>query len=152
MGFPCGAAGKESACNAGDVGCIPVLGRSLGEGKGFPLQYSGLENSMNYIVHGVAKSRTRLSDFHFHFPLQRLCRSPAGVNFVQRGLIIGTFYKHGPSLWKPCFSMSGQGEVGRALRWMGKHDLALVLALTLRKNHNFRGSISSFVKWRRSTT
>ena len=47
---------------------IPGLGRSLGEGKGYPLQYSGLENSMDYLVHWVTKSRTQLSDFHFHFP------------------------------------------------------------------------------------
>ena len=55
---------KESACNAGDLGLIPWLGRSPGEGIGYPLQYSGLENSMDCIVHGVAKSRKRLSDFH----------------------------------------------------------------------------------------
>ena len=67
MGFPCGSAGKESACNAGDLGLIPGFGRSPGEGKGYPLQYSGLENSMDYTVLRVAKSRTRLSDFHFHF-------------------------------------------------------------------------------------
>ena len=65
MGFPCGSAGKESACNAGDLGSISGLGRSPGEGKGYPLQYSGLENSMDYTVHGVAKSWTQLSDFHF---------------------------------------------------------------------------------------
>ena len=46
MGFPCGSAGKESACSAGDLDLIPGLGRSPGEGKGYPLQYSGLENSM----------------------------------------------------------------------------------------------------------
>ena len=63
-GFPCGSAGKESSCNAGDLGSIPGLGRSPGEGKGYALQYSGLENSMNCIVHGVAKSQTWLSDFH----------------------------------------------------------------------------------------
>ena len=68
LGFPGGSDGKESACNAGDLGSIPGLGRSPGEGKGYPLQYSGLENSMDRIVHGVTKSRTRLSDFHsFHF-------------------------------------------------------------------------------------
>ena len=50
--------GKESACYAGDSGSIPGLGRSPGEGKGYPLQYSGLENCMDYIVHGVAKSQT----------------------------------------------------------------------------------------------
>ena len=60
--FPCGSAGKESACSAGDLGSsIHGLGRSPGEGKGFPLQYSGLEKSMDYIVHGVAKSWTRLN-------------------------------------------------------------------------------------------
>ena len=63
--FPCGSAGKESACSAGDLDSIPGLGRSLGGGKGYPLQYSGLENSMDCIVHGVAKNQTRLSDFHF---------------------------------------------------------------------------------------
>ena len=67
LGFPCGSAGKESACSAGDMGSIPGLGRSPGEGKGYPLQCSGLENSMDCIVHGVAKSWTRLSDFHFTF-------------------------------------------------------------------------------------
>ena len=48
MGFPCGSAGKESSCNVGDLGLIPGLGRSPGEGKCHPLQYSGLENSMDY--------------------------------------------------------------------------------------------------------
>ena len=63
-GFTSGSAGKESAGNAGDLGSIHGLGRSPGERKGYPLQYSGLENSMGSIVHGVAKSWTRLSDFH----------------------------------------------------------------------------------------
>ena len=65
LGFPCGSAGKESAWNEGKLGLIPELGRSPGEGKGYPLQYSGLENSMDYTVHGVAKSQTLLNDFHF---------------------------------------------------------------------------------------
>ena len=69
LGFSCGSAGKESACNVGDLGLIPGLGRSPGEGKGYPLQYSGLENSMDCIDHGVTKSRTRLSNFHFHVSL-----------------------------------------------------------------------------------
>ena len=67
MGFPCGSAGKESACNVGDLGSIPGLGTSPGEGNSCPLQYSGLENSMDCIIHGVTKSRTRLSILHFHF-------------------------------------------------------------------------------------
>ena len=67
MGFPGGSAGKESVCNAGDLGLIPGLGRSPGDGNGCPLQYSGLGNSMDCIAHGVTKSRSQLSGFHFHF-------------------------------------------------------------------------------------
>ena len=65
--FPCSSAGKESACNAGDLSLIPELGRSLGELKGYPLQFSGLENSMDHVVHGVSKNQTWLNDFHFTF-------------------------------------------------------------------------------------
>ena len=54
LGFPGSSAGKEFTCNMGDLGLIPGLGRSPGEGNGYPLQYSGLENSMDCIVHGVA--------------------------------------------------------------------------------------------------
>ena len=64
-----GSAGKESTCNVGDLGSIPGLGRPPGEGKDYPLQYSGLENSIDCIVHGVAKSWTCQSHFHFHFPV-----------------------------------------------------------------------------------
>ena len=69
LGLPCGLADKESVCNAGDLDSIPESGRSPEEGEGYPLQYSGLEHSMNYthyIAHGVAKSGTRLSNFHVH--------------------------------------------------------------------------------------
>ena len=65
--LPCGSAGKGSACSAGDLGLIPGLGRSPGEGKGYPVQYSGLENYMDCRVHRVTKSQTRLSNFHFQF-------------------------------------------------------------------------------------
>ena len=58
LGFPCGSAGKESACNVGDLGSILGLGRSPGDGNGYPLQYSGLENSMDCVVHEVTKSQT----------------------------------------------------------------------------------------------
>ena len=58
---------KNLPCNAGDLGSIPMLGRSAEEGKGYPLQYSGLQNPKDYTVHEVAKSQTRLSDFHFHY-------------------------------------------------------------------------------------
>ena len=67
LGFPGGSAGKESTCNAGHLGLIYGLGRSPGEWKGYPLQHSGLENSRDYIVHGVAKRWIQLSDFHFLF-------------------------------------------------------------------------------------
>ena len=65
MGFPCVSAGKESTCNVENLGLIPGLERSPGEGNGYPLQYSGLENSVDCIVQGVTKSRTWLSNFHF---------------------------------------------------------------------------------------
>ena len=65
LGFLCGSAGKESACSVGDLGAIPALGRSPEEGKGYPFQYSGLENCIDCIVHGVVKSQIHLSDFHF---------------------------------------------------------------------------------------
>ena len=60
---------KKSTCNAGDLGLSLGLGRSPGEGNGHPLQFSGLENSMDCIIHGVTKSQTQLSDLHFHFHL-----------------------------------------------------------------------------------
>ena len=63
LGFPDSSAGKESACNAGDLGLTPALRRFPGEGNGYPLQCSGLENSIDCVVRGVAEAR--LSDFHF---------------------------------------------------------------------------------------
>ena len=71
LGFPCGSAGKESACHVGGLGSIPGLGRSPGEGQGYPLQYSGLENSMDCIIHGVPKSQIGLSDFHTICKMER---------------------------------------------------------------------------------
>ena len=65
MDFPGGSAGNESVCNEGDLGSIPGLGKSPGGEKGYPLQYSGLENSMDCTVHGVAKSQTQLRDSLF---------------------------------------------------------------------------------------
>ena len=86
-GFPGDSDGKESSCNAGDLGLIPGLGRSPGEGNGTPLQYSGLENSMDRgvwkaIVHGVAKRQTGLSDFHTH--KQSFRNQNSDVNFRQQ--------------------------------------------------------------------
>ena len=68
MGLPGGSAGKESACNAGDLGLIPGLGRSPGEEKGYSLQYSGLENSMDYRPWGRKESdTTEQLSFSLHF-------------------------------------------------------------------------------------
>ena len=86
LGFPYSSVGKESACNAGDLDSIPGLGRSPEEGYGYPHQYSGLENSMDSIVHGVRKSRTGLNDFHFHFHLDGTI-----VNSILNGYMLKTF-------------------------------------------------------------
>ena len=75
LGFPDSSVSKESTCNSGDLGLIPGLGRSPGEGKGYPFQYPGLENPMDCIVHGVTKSQTWLSDFHFT-PAINICPFP----------------------------------------------------------------------------
>ena len=72
QGFPDSSVGKESACNMEDLGSIPGMGRCPGEGKDYPLQYSGLEKSMDHIVHGVTKSQRQLSDFYFHLVCKRL--------------------------------------------------------------------------------
>ena len=67
-GFLCGSVGKESAWNMGDLTSIPGLGRFPGEGKGYPVQHSGLENPLDCIVHGVTKCHTWRNDFHFASP------------------------------------------------------------------------------------
>ena len=69
LGFPCGSAAKESACNVGVLGLIPGLGTCPAEGNGNQVQYSGLENSTDCIAHGVSRSWTRLSDFHFFWSM-----------------------------------------------------------------------------------
>ena len=71
LGLPGGSSSKESACNVGDLGSIPGLGRSPGEVNSYPLQYSGLENSMDCIVHGYSLQRVS-KDFPFHFPSPKL--------------------------------------------------------------------------------
>ena len=113
FGFPCGSAGKESACSAGDLSSIPELGRSPGEGKGYSLQYSGLENSMDFIVHGVAKSQTQLSNFQFTSHWKDWC-----WNWSSKTL--ATWCKE-PTHWKRpwCWeSLKGKWEKGDR-RWDG---------------------------------
>ena len=113
-GFPASSVCKESACNAGDSGSIPRLGRSPGEGKGYPIQYSGLKNSngtpLQYsclenpmdrgawkaAVHGVAEGRTRLSDFTFTFHFHVLEKEMATHSSVPAWRIPGTGEPGGP--------------------------------------------------------
>ena len=83
---------SSSACNAGDPSSILGWGRYPGEGTGYPLQYSGLENSMDCLVHGVAKSRTWLSDFHFTRILYFCTSEPLLISFPQ--LIISFLFIH----------------------------------------------------------
>ena len=89
VGFPGGSDSKESACNIGDPGLIPGLGRPSGIGNGNPLQYSCLENSMDRgawqaTVHGVAKSWTQLNDFHF---TSNLMQSKALIKKINKWLL-----------------------------------------------------------------
>ena len=101
LGFPGSSTGKESTCNVGDLGSVPGLGRSPGEGKGWPLQYSGLESFMDCIVHRVTKSQEQLSDFHIlvtiygylcFLPMWQLMRfhwkqAQGGIAYVQVNIL-----------------------------------------------------------------
>ena len=103
MGFPGDSDSKESAHNVRDLGSIPGLGRSPGEGIGYPLQYSGLENSMDCIVHGVTKSPTRPSNFHFHPQHHFACFHTSTRKFKsgqekRRGLCAGSLKVAGKDL------------------------------------------------------
>ena len=88
LGFPCGSAGRESSCSAGDLASVSELGRSHGEGKGYPLQYSGLEKSMDCIGHGEAESDTAewlsLSKSDYKGPESELFGSPSILMSLQK--------------------------------------------------------------------
>ena len=101
--FPGGSDGKASACNAGDSGSVPGSGRSSGEGNGNPLQYSCLEDSMDgeawwAAVHGVAKSRPRLSDFTF---LTAICCSFSSCFYTASPLLVEV-----SDLWLPTMGLT----------------------------------------------
>ena len=127
LGFPCGSAGKESACNARDLGSIRGLGRSPGEGKDYPLQYSGLENSTVCIVRGVTKIQTWLSDFHSHFlrpifsPSRRRNRNKFSFSWCPScwGTLshkVGKLAPAAATLW-PRQEVPGLFEDGEIARW-----------------------------------
>ena len=90
ISFPGDSAGKESTCNVGDLGSVPGLGRFRGKGISYPFQYSGLENSMDCIVHGVTKHWTWLSRFHSHFTLIWLLEPVFIIPFLKFELPDGT--------------------------------------------------------------
>ena len=120
MGFPGGSDGKESACKMGDLGSIPGSGRSPGEENSYPLQYSCLENSMDRsawwaTVHGVAKSWTQLSNFHFtFFPLVTIS---LWVCFSSVNKFICTIFLDSTYIWYSiCLSLSDLPNlVGKSL-------------------------------------
>ena len=116
LGFPCGSAGTESACSAGDLGLIPALGRSPGEGKGYPLQYSGLENSIDCIVHGVAKRRTQPSDFHFHSLAFKLLGTSKGACFQNENSRLYT-------LWLQTYQQAQRACFNLAEKWYWAHHI-----------------------------
>ena len=121
LGFPYDSSGKEFACNAEDLDSIPRLGRSPGEGKGYPLQYSGLENSIvfcNIVIHRITESWTWLSDFHFHFIY--ICSF-----FFIYNLIYLSFFV---MFWLICLKVNDS-------------------ACLFKKNLNFVLTISSIVSW-----
>ena len=109
LGFPGDSAGRESACNAGNLGSIPGLGRSPGEGKGSPLQYSGLENPMDYIVYGVTKSQTQLSNFHFHFSVSYISTYMYICVCVYIYIMKYRDFPGGPVAKTPCSQCGGPG-------------------------------------------
>ena len=105
LGFPSTSDGKASVCNAGDLGSIPGLGRSPGEAKGYPVQYSGLENSMDHTVHGVTKSGRNFSVLCLGFPSGSVGKESA-CKAGDLGLILGLGrfpwrreWLHSPVFW-----------------------------------------------------
>ena len=101
--LPCDSAGKESACNEGDLGSILGLGRSPGRGKGYPFQYSSLEKSMDCIVHGVSRSLTPLNDFPFHSKYKMVSsKFKVAVHSVIIYPICNRIYSKENSLWFVC--------------------------------------------------
>ena len=127
LGFPCGSAGKESTCNAGDLGSILELGRSPEEGKDYPLQYSGLEKSMDCIVHGVAKSWAQLSDFHFTLSIIYLKKWETKSMKVKRGIhtYIHTYiYIY---IYSHKYKISKKKKKKALCRWFQKYLKARVL-------------------------
>ena len=126
------------------MGLIPGLGRSPGEGKGYPLQYSGLENSTDSIVHGVANSRTRLSDFHLRAetvpnpnpnPNPNCSKAPCPQRFSTRMSKSMT--------WGSDFNASSpwvRWEFSHPFSWMENWSLKHIRTWTCTKSENFKSN------------
>ena len=124
-GFPGGSDSKEFACNAGDLGLVPGLGRYPGEGNSYPLKYSGLENSMDRrawkaTVHGFAKSQIQPSTLHFHFIFEpkciyEYCRAWHGpLSSLEKVTLMCSFQLHLMTMYRVC-TLFGHQVSGSAL-------------------------------------
>ena len=115
VGFSCDSVGRKSACNTGDLGLTPGLGRSHREGKGCPPQYFGLEISMDYIVFGATKSWTWLNNFLFHFSLP--FRSRHLSLSLSLYVLVAQPYQ---TLWSPCTVayQALKSTMARILKWV----------------------------------
>ena len=146
-----GSDGKESACNVGDLGSIPGLGRSCGEGNSYPLQYSCLENSMGRgtwkaTVHGVAKSRRWLNDFHFTLACHLLGQTaPRIVSFLPQPLVS---WIHWPVVWRTddlglvTLPASKQWKQCQTLFWGAPKSLQMVItAMKLKDAYSLEGKL-----------
>jgi len=134
LGFPGGSDGKESTCNAGDLGLSPGLGRSPREGNGYPLQYSDLEHPMDYIVHRVAKSQTRLSNFHFHVHWLNDAIQPSHPLCPLLLFLLSSFF---PSI--KVFS----NELVLCIRWLKYWSFSFSISLS----NEYSGLISFKIDW-----
>ena len=127
---------KESACNEGDLGSVPAMGRSPGEGKGYPFQYSGLENSMDCIVHGVSKSWMQLSYYTCLPAWWLIISKESSSNAGDMGSVpwsgINPEERHGNPLQYSCL----KNPTDRGTWWAIVHGAAKELDLTERLNTN----------------
>ena len=154
LGLPWWLSWWEAACNVGDLGLIPRLGRFPGEGKDYPLQYSGLENSMDCTVPGVSKSRTRLSDFHQEeskkpdIGLQDVSRLPRPVwrMVYKLRIILG----RGPPKPDVLSVPVRQREWAHSVHWKRTSGWTNGAVNNLRKHMGPKFSIKVMGKWRTS--
>ena len=126
-GFSGSSMGKESAWNAGDPSSIPGSGRSPGEGIGYPIQYSGLENSLDCIVQGVTKSQTQLSDFHFHWSALYVFSHSLFPTAFETMSVIPTLQMRKPKLsWvEPLPTKWQKWDLYLSLAWTSKNKMSL---------------------------